>query len=351
MAHLSTLISFRHFFLVFLILGFNQLNYGQVKSSCDIPPELELNYSEDVKEMALQRIYQQNSTYKDSIEIPQIYQDSIWQGLASIYNAFGIPERDSVFDIHCIHWDVPWYLRHGVYIGITEDCPWYENWANLNILTGVSELDSLITKYGIELDYFGTNIHYGEFSINQDLNLTALCELIDAFSYIEYADPISIDGDGNQIHYQVNDDGSTIGFKIAYDDCPSGCQSHWTYHFQVYQDCSVDYLGYTHAEENGVWSIIPQPSYCNITNTQELIENEEIIEIYPNPAHENFSILSDNNHDFTVEIYSLTGKMIKSEITRNSKIDITDLKTGVYLLKIKPQNKSPKTLKLFKTQH
>ena len=351
MAHHSTLVSFRNSLLLLLILGFNQLNYSQVQSSCDIPPELELNYSEDVKEMVLQRIQSQNSIYKDSIEIPQAFQDSIWQGLASIYNAFSIPERDTVYDIFCVHWDQPYELSYVITIGITEDCSWYENWENLNITTGIQELDDLLAYYGFSISAFSLISDAAYLETDKYLNLRALCDSLASFEQIEFAQKYSdITGDGNQINYVLNEDGAEYSFKIGFDDCPSGCQSHYTYHFQVYDDCSVSYLGETHADY-GEFSIFPEPSYCNITNTSELGENEQSMEIYPNPAHESFSILSDNNHSFMVEIYSLTGKMIKSEMTNNSHIDIVDLKTGVYLVKIHSQNESPRTLKLFKTQH
>lgn len=62
--------------------------------------------------------------------------------------------------------------------------------------------------------------------------------------------------------------------------------------------------------------------------------------IYPNPAktHFNVSLGNENSHDCTVQIYSITGQLIKAENLGNSSkiealISLQDMSPGVYMVK------------------
>lgn len=64
------------------------------------------------------------------------------------------------------------------------------------------------------------------------------------------------------------------------------------------------------------------------------INNDEI-EIYPNPAKTFINIKSNNEKLEFVEMYSITGKLVKSvEITQEASINISSLAKGVYYIKI-----------------
>jgi hypothetical protein len=72
------------------------------------------------------------------------------------------------------------------------------------------------------------------------------------------------------------------------------------------------------------------------------------LSIYPNPTTGTFSI----NHVVTkVEIYSITGQLVKSFdtiLSENDLFDVNDLSNGVYMVKAIDQNNSSKTMKLIK---
>ncbi len=70
--------------------------------------------------------------------------------------------------------------------------------------------------------------------------------------------------------------------------------------------------------------------------------NETILRLYPNPSNDvvNFNIDVNNNYS----ILDLTGKVIKAGYTKNS-INISELNTGVYFVKVEGNNK---VYKLFK---
>ncbi|RLD46444.1 MAG: hypothetical protein DRI86_03135 [Bacteroidetes bacterium] len=62
--------------------------------------------------------------------------------------------------------------------------------------------------------------------------------------------------------------------------------------------------------------------------------NTRTIDIYPNPAH-NYISFSNLNEKALIEIYSFDGEIILNKILNNcSKLDISNLKKGLYLIKI-----------------
>jgi hypothetical protein len=124
---------------------------AQVASGCSIPQPLLTYYDEDVKHLALQRISFSGSPYTDSISIPYSLQDTIWKGLAAIYNC-NRPERDSVFDIYCIHDETNLHeIYHYIYVAVDTTASWFPNWVNNNITTGIPAFDSLLATYGFSI--------------------------------------------------------------------------------------------------------------------------------------------------------------------------------------------------------
>jgi hypothetical protein len=68
------------------------------------------------------------------------------------------------------------------------------------------------------------------------------------------------------------------------------------------------------------------------------------VRFYPNPVNKNsggfVTISSNSTEKITAKIYSVIGKMIKNISVNNNQIDITNLSTGLYLVKITQDNKS-----------
>ena len=77
----------------------------------------------------------------------------------------------------------------------------------------------------------------------------------------------------------------------------------------------------------------------------EVIKNEIII--YPNPSKNSFALSADVT---LVEVYNITGQIIKSfnNAISNQQLDITDLETGIYLIKLTDNNGTSQTNKLIK---
>ncbi|WP_439150934.1 T9SS type A sorting domain-containing protein [Winogradskyella sp.] len=68
--------------------------------------------------------------------------------------------------------------------------------------------------------------------------------------------------------------------------------------------------------------------------------------LYPNPTNTGFvSITSVSNDDISIKVYDILGKQVKNEILTNNILNVSNLNTGVYIVKI-TQNNASTTKKL-----
>ena len=78
-----------------------------------------------------------------------------------------------------------------------------------------------------------------------------------------------------------------------------------------------------------------------ITATDEHKTIKQLFKIYPNPANDIITIGNDGNPDvYQVEIISISGRLLKSQslLSGNNSFDISDLPSGLYLVKITGNN-------------
>ena len=182
--------------LLFILTAILFNGSAQIPSNCDVSPLLRTYYELDVKDMALKWLYSIKSPDTSQIDIPQWCQDTIWSGLAALFNRCDIPEVDSVFNKYCVHTDVG-FQGSGIfkYMGIDVDTliNWTHKWINYQITTGITTLDSLLAKYGFTVD----NVYHWSNSpptvllaTTQLINTPALCDSLRSFQGILSAEPI-----------------------------------------------------------------------------------------------------------------------------------------------------------------
>ena len=84
----------------------------------------------------------------------------------------------------------------------------------------------------------------------------------------------------------------------------------------------------------GIESNFSNESCASVPNS--IIECNQKITIYPNPANDKLYIESEQLINQNIEIYDLNGKLINSKIigSSNTEIDIADLPQGIYFVKI-----------------
>ena len=310
--------------------------FSQVQSDCEKSWGLDHYYKKDVAFLAFERLYEIKSPDTNEIIIPQVFQDSIWNGLAAIYNAFSIQQRDSIFDIYCLHNSLvsgsPLYP--GIIVELDTTYEWTSNWLNGEITTGIDELDSFTSEYNytIQIIYNNTN----QVVINSDLplNPNPVSDSLLLFNGIIDAYPDLITSNGNKIDYNISGNNQFFDFTIAWGDCMSGCIYHHKWKFKVnFTDCIVEYLGLETNREDD----FPNPVNCNITSIEP--NNSEITKLllYPNPTSDRITIETKNIKN--IEIFN-SDRIVENLKINNQdivKIDLEKLISGLYLIKIKTE--------------
>lgn len=316
--------------------------YSQVQSSCQKSAELEYYYKMDVADLAMRRMFETNSPDTSQIEIPQIHLDSIWNGLSAIYNMSEFPERDSVFDIFCIHnlSSFSSILWPAIYIEVDTSVNWTGNWINGEIVTGNTGLDNFISSYNYYI--LSSNPGYPHLVICSDslINSYAVSDSLMSFSGIESAGPIPMTLDNNKIHYSIEGDYQYFTFTLAWGDCLAGCIYWQRWKFKVhYLDCTVELLEL----ESNTSNNLPNPVNCNITAIDDKTADSNEIVIYPNPAGERVTICIPNDlEDGVITLFDINGRRIIHEKFPDSyrkgnnciALDISNVPAGVYFMEI-----------------
>lgn len=321
------------FLIILFTLCFSSVK-GQVQSNCTVPAYLLNAWNDDVKDLALKRIFDLKTSDTASIDIPQVYQDTIWKGLAAIYNIGDSLGTDSIFKKYCIHTHNSWRTAKQEYlIYVDISVPWTQNWANYQIHTGVPALDSLTTRYGFSIT---TVVNIGSsytivLSTQQSINGKAFLDSLRSFNGIFDGDEAPGVGDGNVIIYNKDDTGQYYDFYLKWGDCPAGCTSARFWKYSVDSNCSVTLLS---TAAMG-FDLFPSPSNCYLSVPSIQPHVVSTVLVYPNPAEDILNIKSETNKEINYKITDVTGKVDGYGATRTGAIDVHGLSPGMYLLQIK----------------
>jgi hypothetical protein len=120
--------------------------------------------------------------------------------------------------------------------------------------------------------------------------------------------------------------------------------------FPIHNSFEVSYFGfmsdwwYYYIEDDGIGLRLtiyqPLDPYAVFTNYPLSITDKKItdIAIYPNPSSSIINITSKQNSVLSIEIFDLLGKNIQKQNFDLEAVDISDLDTGIYLMKITTMN-------------
>jgi len=319
-----------------ILLVFSSDVFSQIQSDCNVPSILFTEYESDVRDLALKRILSLECVDTAQIIIPSSYQDTIWHGLASIFNISSLPERDSVFDIYCVHNNSTsnTVIYKDIYVQVDDSYGWTSAWTSLTTITGYTDLDKLLSSYGFSIVHYSSLIDVAKLRTDQEINVYALCDSIELLDGIILAEPSVEPGDENRISYDRSGDSLFYNFTVGWGDCNSLCGNKYTWKFQVnYSDCSVEYIGVDFY--NGMPSDpFPEPSDCNITLQRNIVENNSLINLFPNPFA--YSINIETPKEGLLEIHSLDGRLLYSAFINKGKqeLNLSKLPVGFYIAKL-----------------
>lgn len=161
--------------------------------------------------------------------------------------------------------------------------------------------------------------------------------------FFGHGDYPMLDPDGDQV-YSITLE-REIGFSSDYTFLNGLCPSDWSCKENIEgQDCAVEPFNDRNvtAEDQDVvintcFGLCTTDGTCGDVNTDELIEDENLIEIYPNLTTDVVQIrFNEQTADQQIQIYDLTGKLqmnVVMNFTRNHTLDLTDFAAGIYLVR------------------
>ena len=308
-----------------------QIGYGQiVPSSCSAPDSIISKYIDDADRLALRRIYRNNLTFVDSVFIPQQYSDTVLNALIAVYNATTLPARDTVTTMYDIH-SFPDYVMNNFYIRADSNLAWMQELQNGNLTTGNPTIDNVITTYGLSIySYYASPVfptHLVVFETDSNYNLPIITNDLDTITGVLYAEPNGYFGDGNNIWDSIYTDHVELIYSLGWGDCPSGCTSRRNWKFNVYFDCSVEFV-----ESYG--------TPLSLTGITDI--NRTLISVYPNPMVTEATItlpsvmLSSSKHLFFTLYDRLGRKQAVQYSINNNQLTIKrgNLPGGIYFYNI-----------------
>ena len=328
----------RLFFFTFLLT--TSLSNAQVNSSCNVPPILASEYKRDLVQLATFRLFETHNSDTMKVRIPQTDLDSVSGGLAAIFNATSIAERDSVFNLYCVHDHNGWpYDYAGLLVKVDTSYTWTQAWQNMNTLTGNAYIDFILTTYSLHI----TNFYnwsfgsYAELGTDSSWNVLALIDTIEQAPGVQSAESNYYIGEAGKITYSVSGGSRYYDFYFEFNDCFDGCDNYRDWSFSVDGTCTVNYLGFS---DWGVFGIqpLPLPLNCNTFTSSDNVPKPSGISIFPNPVHDNlivrFNTLSLGSIQFI--LYDCMGKECKriSAVSNDLEVGMKDFSEGIYFFTI-----------------
>lgn len=298
---------------------------AQQESDCTVPPLLMSEYERDIKNLALRRMYQCQSSDTALVNIPTHWQDTIAEGLAAIYNSDYL-ERDTVFDVYSIH-DINTNTIQAsktLLIEVDTSYSWTQAWQNLNTITDNSYLDSLVSSQGLYLHAFYTSINYASLRVDSFLNMNAIGDSFEQVpGIISVSQDSYIGGAGKIIYDKIGDDWY-FDFVYEWGDCPSGCIYSRLWSFKVSRDCSVDYLG------NNSFNL-----FVDENDIQK--EQHHIVLVYSNLGNNIITVkTNDTMFGSNYSVIDQLGRQVLSGKLDNAitSLDLGLVKTGIYFFQV-----------------
>jgi Secretion system C-terminal sorting domain len=320
--------------ILFLLISF----FGtQIFAQCQPDYILLSFYDEDVKDLALRRINMFNHPDKKKVEIPQIWQDSIWKSLAAIYNTTSILQRDTVFNRYCIHHESPsnTQMLHDISVTTT----WTYDPITFALQTNDPILDAFLANHGVIFGY-STVFNGKNLKLTRPINAQALVDSLIILG-VSSAFVETYIGDGNKINYRKEGNVEFFDFSLRWGDCLAGCISAYTWKYKVEANCFVTFLETVFDSGGGS---APAPTDCNISTI--IIDPAPIFEafyVYPNPVLSTLSIpaFSKKEGNVALNMFDFTGKLVFSKKINGQEtfeVEVGNLAKGLYFIELSDPN-------------
>ncbi|NNE31595.1 MAG: T9SS type A sorting domain-containing protein [Winogradskyella sp.] len=213
---------------------------------------------------------------------------------------------------------------------------------NVSGLKGGTETVNGVLRFLPSVDS-GVITSSGNAVVPQTVSITQLNAAPDDYEseLIELQNVTFVDGNGSATfstgtNYDVTDGANTIVKRTDFFSAD--------YINQVIPSSELSSLVAIAGEFNGTAQIyVRDLSDITLSNDQF---NFESLELYPNPTNKGYiTITTQNPNDISIKVFDVLGKQVKNEILTNNTLNVSDLNSGIYIVKL-TQNNASTTKKL-----
>jgi len=184
-------------------------------------------------------------------------------------------------------------------------------------------------------------------------NAVAMSAISTSGAYVSYsfAAPVSVTGDFYASVVLPTTSGDTLVVYGTKTTCNSGDSLAW----QKWSDGTwYSFINPSNWGDN--MDLAVYPAVCTtVTGTQEIANSAAQFNMYPNPANDQFTVdfAGVERNNVQINVYNLVGELVKSinpsSSTDKVLVDMSELKAGVYLVRVKtPEINAIKKISLIK---
>ena len=196
-------------------------------------------------QLAFQSVYAEDSTF---IDLPDDEIDFYYDLLVTIVNSDAGKEYiPIVANLNMF----PQYSPFSLSVSALNSAPFYENWTDSTIETGIDEIDELLVNRGFYIQRiydwsFNENLVFSLAS-TQAYNTIQISRLLESTNFFEYAHTSYTCCDGSNIIVEETDryygmNALKVTYLYKYGDCPSGCTNMDYYIFKIYESGKVEFV-------------------------------------------------------------------------------------------------------------
>jgi hypothetical protein len=313
--------------LSFLVIGFYPIHAQRQQSSCDTAKNYAY-FKEDMDQVLLQHIKLSDPTeYDNSVEIRQDSFMFYLERLSTLRNHKTVKALDTIYRGLYIHNDEKLFMRE-MEVVVSESLDWVINLKNKEDSSGHPLVDKYIRNYKMTYKYYdlGNGTAALIFTTGMNVNINALKKKFEAIdNAIVHPQPQSV-GEVPYFEIMKMDDTTTKAIlHYGFGDCQAGCISHVHWKFNIYNDCSFEYLGIS--GDTGAFRKL----YIKLSNQGKAYNRTKA---YPNPFN-NVLNIENAQPGSSYDITDMNGKRLQSGLMPDdSRINTSQLSSGMYMLKV-----------------
>lgn len=197
-------------------------------------------FRDDAEKLAVRYLMAEDST---ETVLPEKLIELLYNGFIHIANV-DHEKVDEVLNEYEIHARTPASARE-VLVYADSAASWVDAWREGETLTSNADVDALIEEFDMTLVDFSddsSETARGTLRSGYGINVYAVGRQFEEIEEIESAGPDEVT-DGNEVGFALFDDHVRYVFEYGFGDCPSGCTNRHAWHFNVYEDGTVQYVG------------------------------------------------------------------------------------------------------------